>query len=364
MNNASIEYNMMQVETSILKSISYLYQNQLHYGEFRSYISPLKDMEGNCQLFLGSSPYITTFILYSISFVEHPKIKEMTQKALGFFLEEMKAPGIWQFFTTNRKLFYFKGAFVRGQGGIMPDLDDTACVSYSLARNNIPFDSNIEIILGNRNERGFFYTWLMGDEWKDGKDATAYTVPPTNDICCGVNANVLLYLGENEDTKAVVQYLNDVVLSNKEESCSIYFPDKLTVYYLLSRAYFNGISSLKKSRDSIVSKILAIQKDNGSFGDALATALAVCTLLNFQHFDLSIYEAIKFLISAQAENGSWPKSSFFISTCSHYGSEELTTAICIEALERCRLMLAHELNEVIACEHSLKWQGMKLLDNN
>jgi hypothetical protein len=332
MNLTSNKTNAMQLNTAIFKGIDFLAKNQLNYGEFQSYMSPSEDINENCRPFLGSSPYITTFILYSLSFVDSPQIHQITEKALDFLQKEAIAPGIWSFFTTNRRLFYANGKLVKGQGGIVPDLDDTSCVSFALKQHGIAFADNREIILHNRNEEGLFYTWLLEERWR--KNEKGFTIPSQNDICCGVNANVLLYLGENENTQAVCHYLNEIILSDREDGCRVYFPDRLVIYYLISRAYFNGITSLKLCRDSITSKILSLHKNNGSFGDVLSTALAVCTLLNFEVAGLSSDRAVEFLLARQKENGSWSKSRFFISTASHYGSEELTTAICLEALQR------------------------------
>jgi hypothetical protein len=332
-NTVSAQSKKMQLNSAIAKGLDFLNKDQLHYGEFQSYKSFKKDFSEGCQVYKGSSPYITTFVVYSLSFIQLPLAKQITQNVLDFLEREVIAPGIWRFFTTNNKLFYVNGQFVKGQGGIVPDLDDTCCASFALQAKETTFN-NQEIILNNRNENGLFYTWLLEDKWH--KNNTKITVPPKNDICCGVNANVLLYLGANEQTLAVCQYLNQVVLSDREVECSIYFPDRIVIHYLISRAFFQGILALQPCRDSIVSKILAQQQNNGSFGDVLSTAFSICSLYNLGYVDSSIKRAINFLITHQTENGSWLKTGFFISTASYYGSEALTTGICLEALARSR----------------------------
>lgn len=312
------ELNMPQLELSISKGIDFLYQNQLPYGEFRTYASSDKRMKKNC--YFDSSPAITTVVLHSISFVDHPKVEEMTQKALSFFLEEMEGNGIWRYWTSRSKK----------NKEIDPDLDDISCVSYALKKHRIPFKSNLEIILANRNEQGLFYTWIRDS----GQE---------NDIDCVVNANVLRYLGENEDTEKVCKYLNDIVLHEKEGSCSLYYPDKLTFYYAISRAYFNGISCLSNSVELIINRIISIKKKEGSFGNELLTAFAVCTLLNLNHHNPQMDKAIEYILNTQREDGSWPRFASWLDPASYYGSEELTTALCIEALARYqRLMNAGE----------------------
>ncbi len=323
-----------RLKTSISKALDFLYTNQLPYGEFKTCASTNPQMQGSCRF--DSSLFITSFVLYSISFVDDQKANEMTKKALNFFLEEMEGPGVWRYWTS------------RNHKKIDPDLDDTACVSYALKANNVPFKSNLETILANRNEAGIFYTWLI-----DSKEA--------NDIDCVVNADVLLYLGENENTKAACDYLNNIILNGKEDNCGKYCisPDNFSFYYVFSRAYFNGVFCLAKSRDSIIDRIIPLQRSDGSFGSVLSTALAACTLLNLKYDGEQLTKAIEYIINSQAEDGSWQKQAFYIGPnrvtvtregeklifklvpisamplpVLYYGSEELTTAICIEALAK------------------------------
>jgi hypothetical protein len=319
-------------QASISKALDFLYANQLPYGEFKTYASTDPQMQNKYNF--DSSPTIATFVLYSIGFIDDQRAKEMTRKALNFFLEEMEGPGVWRYWTS------------RNYKKIDPDLDDTACASYALKVNNIPFKSNLDAILANRNSDGLFYTWLI-----DSREA--------NDVDCAVNANVLLYLGENENTKAVCNYLNNLVLNNQEGRCSLYYPDVISFYYMFSRAYFNGVSSLGGSRDTIIHRIISLQRADGSFGSVLSTALAACTLINFKYDGEQLSKAIDYIINNQAEDGSWQKQAFYIGPnrvvvtrngerlifklvpvsimpipVLYYGSEELTTAACIEALSR------------------------------
>lgn len=301
-----------QLERAISAGIDFLYQSQLPYGEFKTYACSDEEMTTDC--YFDSSPFVTTFVLYSTSFVDDPKVKDMTEKAISFFLDEMDSRGLWKYWTS------------RNDRNINPDLDVISCISYILVKNGIPFESNLDVILANRDDQGMFYTWVR-DPHRE------------NDIDCVVNANVLLYLGENADIRETCQYLDKTVLDSQEGSCSPYYPDRLALYYMLSRAYFNGASCLHTSRDSIVERVISIQKDDGSFGNELSTALAACTLLNFNDHGSSVLEAIEYILSTQAKDGSWSRAVFYLNPVSYYGSEELTTALCIEALARYQLLM-------------------------
>jgi len=155
-----------------------------------------------------------------------------------------------------------------------------------------------------------------------------------NDVDCAVNANVLLYLGQGEETRGAVEYLIGVVLDDREKECSHFYPDPPALYYMLSRACFNGVSALAPTRRPVLDKLLPLQESDGSFGNALRTALAACTLLNFDQRATAPSQAVEHLLAAQQEDGSWPRISFFVDSASYYGSEDLTTALCVEALSR------------------------------
>jgi hypothetical protein len=303
-----------KVASAIEKAVDFLYHHQLSHGEFKTYISLDPKLEN--QYMLDSTPFVTTLVLYSINFVDCPEVSEMTQKAMVFLLEEMKPPGVWRYWTS------------RARRKIRPDLDDTSCASFALKKHHPHIDSNIGIILANRNEQGLFYTWI-----------NSRTVQ--NDVDSVVNANVLLYLGEREETKTICDYLNHIVLNDQEEGSYWYYLDHLALYYMMSRAYFNGVSSLRNARNALVNKITSQQQKGGLFGHELHTALAVCTLLNFEYDDSAVLDpAIDYILHRQQEDGAWSSAAFYTgpeppSPHSYwFGSEELTTAFCIEALAR------------------------------
>jgi hypothetical protein len=157
-------------------------------------------------------------------------------------------------------------------------------------------------------------------------------------VDCAVNANVLLYLGESAETKRTIDYL---VRATREDmpTCNEYYIHQLSFYYLLSRAYLNGVRSLVAARMEIANRIIAAQSKEGSWGDELLTALAVCTLLNFGVATASLDRAAGYLLGAQQADGAWRRIPMFLGPAPYYGSEELTTGICVEALARYRAYL-------------------------
>jgi hypothetical protein len=290
------------INESINNGINFLYKSQLEYGEFKTYACKDKKMT-NC--YFDSSPFITTFVLYSIKNIQNNKVKIMTNNSIKFLLSEVETGGIWKYWTS------------RNLKQINPDLDNITTISHTLMSNQIEFENNINIIQNNKNREGLFLTWLnMSLE--------------DNDIDCIVNTNTLLYL--NENNPKICNYINNAIKNN--EKCSIYYPDELSLYYTVSRAFINNISCLNKNKNRIINRILSKKKDNGSFGNSLQTAFAINTLINYDYTGTEINQGIEYLIKTQKKNGSWPKETFFIDSENFYGSEELTTSISIEALNK------------------------------
>jgi len=312
--------NLTSLESSISDGIEFLHRNQLGHGEFRTYASPDSNMQRI--LHFDSSPFVTTFVLYSIDFVDDGRVDEMTRKGLDFLSSEEERGGTWRYWTSlNDKR-------------IDPDLDDMSCISFLLRKHGIRFGSNHNIFYRNRNRANLFYTWIRDPDTKN-----------PNDIDCVVNANVLLYLGENPKTRSVCTYLNDIIARNCELQSTVYYIDQAAVYYAISRAFHEGVDCLEASRDSIVTRISAGQEEDGSFGDELSTAFSVCTLLNFGEPDSTVLSnAANYLIKRQRANGSWVNIAFYVAREASiwWGSKEFTTAISVEALARFEQSLGSE----------------------
>jgi hypothetical protein len=306
----------------VARAANFLDENQLYNGEFRSYLANNEAMYGGCAL-VDSCIFVTSCILYSLSFLNDPALAAMKRAAFRFLIQEMKPPGIWKYFSS------------RYPTKIDADVDDTACASFLLKElhPDIRAGRNIEIILGNRNQDGLFFTWLRG------------TGEP-NDVDSVVNANVLLYLGERKETEAVSEYLKAIVADRRESETYYYYLDDLALYYAISRAYFNGLYSLRAAKEHIISQIEGRQRGDGSFGNDLLTGLAVCSLLNYSCADLTVLgSGIENLMDAQLADGAWRRQAYYAGPpppgprAAWFGSEELTTGFCLEALVRFQALL-------------------------
>lgn len=316
---------------SISDAIDMLYQIQLPSGAFPNYSSSDKEMEEYCRF--DHCVFSSTIIGCCLMFSENEKVLRILQKIRRFLAFEMIYPGVWCYWSSESNL------------KIMPDMDDSCCASF-LLRKNHPYilrGENIPLLLRNRSEKGLFYTWLnpLPDDPEE-----------QNDIDSVVNSNVILYLGEREETKKTIDFLNRIVLENREESTYWYYLNNLALYYMMSRAYFSGARSLHRSADSIIRKVTSMQSQNGSFGDELKTALAISTLLNYNFSDSTILtKGIEFLLATRTRTGVWRKLAFYAGPqyprphSVWFGAEALTTALCLEALLRFDGTIAANENE-------------------
>lgn len=329
---------------SIEKGISYLYEHQLPNGEYISYYAPDDRMQEWCvpDSIVFSTSVISTSLL---KFRGHSKVKEMLALSVNFLKYQMMRGGVWNYFTKWNPLFEYTPA----------DIDDTVYTSLLLHNLGIEFTENKSTVLSNRNTVGLFYTWfiirkenlvsgkqfsIMARELKRPLKSILFWKKHQggrNDIDVGVNANILYYLGVCDETKAIISYLTNVILENKESEADKWYKNPLILYYFISRNH-PDVNFVEDVRQKIIERTFSFYQNNGSFcGSALETALAVMALLNFGHFDDRLKTSIAYLIRTQKEPGNWDRHIFFYSGPSKttgWGSEELTTSFCIEAIHQ------------------------------
>ena len=304
-----------QIQESIDRGVDFLYKNQLDYGEFKTYVCSDKLMK-NCSF--DSSPFLTTFVLYSIKDVKDERIKEIINESLHFLLDEQELNGAWNY-HASRDL---------KNPPVPDDADDTACVSAALVMNNFSFKDNLYLFNKYKNEEGIVSVWFSEEEKYKEYD-------------CEVNSNVLFYFSLlNIKDDPICDYINKKIF-NKDYGCCIYCEkinneiNKAPLFYLVSRAYKHGATCFNESRQQIIEELLLLQKDDGSFGNDLNTALSLNTLMNFNFYGEEIGLGIGSLMRGQSADGSYEKDIAWIDGINNlFGSEELTTAIAIEALNK------------------------------
>ena len=101
--------------------------------------------------------------------------------------------------------------------------------------------------------------------------------------------------------------------------------------------------ALDRLRPVLAERILGLRDEEGDFGNILQTAQAVSALHHVGRLDgIDAKREVERFTGSQREDGSWPELLAFgdqtlkwgaVGRIGH-GSESVTTAFCIEALER------------------------------
>jgi hypothetical protein len=341
-------------ENALDRAVAFLRKSQLPHGEFRTFVGT--DMQLSNPL-LDSSPFVTTFVVYALTHLDRGQVDDIAQKALDFLEREMEFGGVWRYYSSLQ----YKHC------RIPPDLDDTACATYALRRAGRDMPDNAWIFRHCTDTAGRFSTWITRKglawaprfwlvrtvgavqaeraRWAAARPKSVIDprllktrrdpVPP-NDLDPVVNANVILLFGERSESAASVKYLIDFVRSGPQERFSLYYRDILALYYMVARAHRHSAPSLAAVGDKVTEEVVRRQRANGSFGAPLSTALAASVLQTFAPLSPALANAIACIVGGQRDDGSWEASPFYCGESEFWGSEELTTAFCIEALARYR----------------------------
>lgn len=256
----------------------------------------------------------------------------MRDRALDFLLAEMQPRGLWKHWTRAHPFHH----------QLPPDLDDTSCASAALALAGRTFPDNRPLLLRNRDRRGLFRTWkLTLAQLRHPLVSYAFftkTSARPFDVDAVVNANALYYLGlhDPDDLPEVSRHLVRVLREDLEAHCDKWYENSFAIWYFFSRA----LQRRAPEAGELIVKKIAAMKPVG----ALDRALAVCALRDWnQPADVAP------LLAQQLASGAWPAAPLYHGgrarrrdgsfvpphpDTPHWGSEELTTAFCIEALAR------------------------------
>jgi hypothetical protein len=151
-----------------------------------------------------------------------------------------------------------------------------------------------------------------------------------------VNANVLFYVGDGRVARPVAKYLVDLMRRRIEGCCDGWYGNDFPFYYSVARCIARGISGLAQLSDEIEARIGAAQREQGNVGPGvLETALAACALHYLERRSATLTRACEFLLSSQGEDGGWEIAPLYHGGPPgelRWGSAELTTGFCLEAL--------------------------------
>ena len=239
----------------------------------------------------------------------------------SYLVDTIEYPGLWRYYRH-----------------LPQDLDSTTLCSLVIGTHPwILLGRNVPQILANRDEEGRFMTWVLAEDEPDVVSRFRLEADPV------VNANVIAYLGNRPETRNAQRWLEASVADGSIEGSSKWYPDTVAIYYAITRALIRAQPALSRLRPVLADRILGLRDEKGEFGNNLQTAQAVSALYNIGSLESidAEREAERF-ISSQREDGSWPELLAFgdqslkwgtVGQIGH-GSEAVTSAFCIEALER------------------------------
>ena len=180
-------------------------------------------------------------------------------------------------------------------------------------------------------------TWVLEDDEPDVVSRFRIEADPV------VNANVIAYLGDHPETRDARRWLEALITEGNLEGSSKWYPDEAAICYAIARATVRARPALDRLRPILADRILGLRDEEGGFGNILQTAQAASALHHVGCLDgIDVKREVERFTGSQREDGSWPELLAFgdqtlkwgaVGQIGH-GSEAVTTAFCIEALER------------------------------
>ena len=277
-------------------------------------------------------PFAAALGSLALDACHHPGARALVARTREFIRSRMQYPGIWSY------------------PSLPPSVDDTAICALAAGphpwlRMGSLWGGNVDVLLAHRDGDGRFVLWMPGDDWPRGLD---------NEVDAVVNANVLAYMGDHAGTQAARRWIETVVAERREADASPYYIEPVDLHFALARAsrFRGGI--LGELRPTLASRILERLAADGGFGDPMRTAQALSALdmLAVDHDEAAQADVLERLIEAQRRDGSWqpclawkepPGWADWVAANEGplharpprgFASEAMTTAFCIEAVQR------------------------------
>ena len=266
-------------------------------------------------------PFVSALCVLALESSDEARAKAMCAATKAYLVDTIEYPGLWRYYRH-----------------LPQDLDSTSLCSLVIGTHPwILLGRNVPRILANRDGEGRFMTWMLEEDEPNVVATFRIEADPV------VNANVIAYLGDHAETRAAQRWLEALITEGSLEGSSKWYPDTVTIYYATSRAMIRARPALDRLRPILADRILGLRDDNGEFGDVLQTAQALSALYNIGSLErIDAKRQAERFIGSQREDGSWPELLAFGDQSLKWGafgqighgSEAVTSAFCIEALER------------------------------
>lgn len=321
--------------------LEYIFSQQEEDGKFPTYkVNPIQYPGQKKKLIPDPSPFITANVLFCLISVQDPKFESQLKRAADFILSQMEAGGYWRFwrFRTRQHTFPF-------------DTDDTGICSHVLKLRNIHLD-NQKMLAGNSDRNGYFYTWMI-PTFKNlfRRPVTTFKISRAYSKALkrvsffnrnqehlldkepAIAANVILYLGQNQQT---LRCIDQIIAEVKENNFPMhYYNDEVSVFYHISRAYSSGVGAFEALKPVICERIH--ERFSGMGGEQdLTRAMAANVLLDFGCYPDLAGKLVDDLVHCDRYPGGWEAETYFCGKQRVFlsGSPVLTAALLLEAMTK------------------------------
>ena len=266
-------------------------------------------------------PFVSAFCVLALECSDEQRARAICGRTRKYLADTIEYPGFWRYYRH-----------------LPQDLDSTTLCSLAMGTHPwIALAKNVDRILENRDEKGRFLTWVLEEDEPDVVSRFRIEADPV------VNANVIAYLGDHPGTKNAQAWLEALLARGGLAGSSKWYPDELAICYAIARAMLSARPALDQLRPALADRILGLRDGKGGFGNILQTAQAVSALCHAGYLErVDAKRLAAMLMRSQRPDGSWPELLAFGDQTLKWGtfgqighgSESVTTAFCIEALER------------------------------
>lgn len=315
-----------QVRAASAAGLAFLAKSQLETGELPTYAWRMGE---ETKASYVRTPFTVSQILHALAFVDGGEVgRHLRERAIAFLVAHREAPGLWRYYGSDDG--YYAQVYAQfSHPKLPPDVDDTAQAWAALSEHGIAVTPEaLEILKANRTTAGLFNTWIGTPKelrWMDGKEREVDAV---------VNLNGLfLFARAGQPLPEVCRYAVTVTRTKAFHRGTVWYPSPLAYTYVLSRAYADGRAvCLNEAISEIRSYVLAHQQPDGRWGNDLETALGILTLLNTGERGEGLHRGVRALLAHQGSDGGWDLAPLYKGAVLYYGSRQLTTGFCLEAL--------------------------------
>lgn len=264
-------------------------------------------------------PFVAALGHLSLEECPGPRSVRLRDRTRAYLRSTMEYPGVWRYWPS-----------------LPPDLDDTAVCSLVVGQHVwLALGRTLPTVFRQRDGKGRFRTWMA-----KGDGTSTW-----EDIDSVVNANVVVWLGDREQTGQAQRWLRTLIDERREAGSSRYYPDTMDLYAALSRlgAEPAGVGGVFCGLSAVLADRIMSRRDRaGHFGDAQRTAQALSALdrLRAGLSGGDATRAAEHLLETQCADGSWPSGLVWQGPpppnppYAGFVSPALVTVYCMESLAR------------------------------